>query len=127
MIKHYQKLDQSFEKTTSVFTKILGNPITFLLATLLIVFWLGNIDYQTQTINDIIRDYVYGVSFLTLFIIQKSFNHFSASLHLKINELIATNAAANNEILNIESKTEQEIFELQKEYTDLANKHKEQI
>jgi low affinity Fe/Cu permease len=127
MIKHYQKLDQSFEKTTSVFTKILGNPITFLLATLLIIFWLGNIDYQTQTINDIIRDYVYGVSFLTLFIIQKSFNHFSASLHLKINELIATNAAANNEILNIESKTEQEIFELQKEYTDLANKHKEQI
>ena len=127
MIKHYQKLDQSFEKTTSVFTKILGNPITFLLATLLIVFWLGNIDYQTQTINDISRDYVYGVSFLTLFIIQKSFNHFSASLHLKINELIATNAAANNEILNIESKTEQEIFELQKEYTDLANKHKEQI
>ena len=115
MIKHYQKLDQSFEKTTSVFTKILGNPITFLLATLLIIFWLGNIDYQTQTINDIIRDYVYGVSFLTLFIIQKSFNHFSASLHLKINELIATNAAANNEILNIESKTEQEIFELQKE------------
>jgi low affinity Fe/Cu permease len=127
MIKHYQKLDQSFEKTTSVFTKILGNPITFLLATLLIIFWLGNIDYQTQTINDIIRDYVYGVSFLTLFIIQKSFNHFSASLHLKINELIATNAAANNEILNIESKTEQEIFELQKEYTDLAKKHKEQI
>ena len=127
MIKHYQKLDQSFEKTTSVFTKILGNPITFLLATLLIIFWLGNIDYQTQTINDIIRDYVYGVSFLTLFIIQKSFNHFSASLNLKINELIATNAAANNEILNIESKTEQEIFELQKEYTDLANKHKEQI
>jgi low affinity Fe/Cu permease len=127
MIKHYQKFDQSFEKTTSVFTKILGNPITFLLATLLIIFWLGNIDYQTQTINDIIRDYVYGVSFLTLFIIQKSFNHFSASLHLKINELIATNAAANNEILNIESKTEQEIFELQKEYTDLANKHKEQI
>ena len=127
MIKHYQKLDQSFEKTTSVFTKILGNPITFLLATLLIIFWLGNIDYQTQTINDIIRDYVYGVSFLTLFIIQKSFNHFSASLHLKINELIATNAAANNEILNIESKTEQEIFELQKEYTNLANQYKEQI
>ncbi len=127
MIKHYQKLDQSFEKTTSVFTKILGNPITFLLATLLIVFWLGNIDYQTQTINDIIRDYVYGVSFLTLFIIQKSFNHFSASLHLKINELIATNGAANNEILNIESKTEHEISELQKEYTDLANQYKEQI
>ena len=127
MIKHYQKLDQSFEKTTSVFTKILGNPITFLLATLLIVFWLGNIDYQTQTINDIIRDYVYGVSFLTLFIIQKSFNNFSASLHLKINELIATNGAANNEILNIESKTEHEISELQKEYTDLANQYKEQI
>jgi len=127
MIRHYQKLNQSFEKTTSVFTKILGNPITFLLATFVIVFWLGNIDYHTQTTNDIIRDYVYGISFLTLFIIQKSFNHFSASLHIKINELLATNAAANNEILNIETKTEHEISELQKEYTHLANQHKDEI
>lgn len=124
MIKHYQKLDKSFERTTSIFTRILGNPITFILAFILVVFWLTNIDYQTQTINDIIRDYVYGLSFLTLFIIQKSFNHFSASLHIKINELLVSNDLANNEILNIEAKTEHEIIELKKEYCELANQNK---
>lgn len=124
MIKHYQKLDKSFERTTSIFTRILGNPITFILAFILVVFWLTNIDYQSQTINDIIRDYVYGLSFLTLFIIQKSFNHFSASLHIKINELLVSNDLANNEILNIEAKTEHEIIELKKEYCELANQNK---
>ncbi|MBC7439564.1 MAG: low affinity iron permease family protein [Flavobacterium sp.] len=127
MIKHYQKLDKSFERTTSIFTRILGNPITFILAFILVVFWLTNIDYQIQTTNDIIRDYVYGLSFLTLFIIQKSFNHFSASLHIKINELLASNDMANNEILNIEAKTEHEIIELKKEYIELANQIKEDL
>lgn len=127
MIKHYQKLDRSFERTTSVFTKILGNPITFIIAVSLVVFWLTNIDYQTHTINDIIRDYVYGLSFLTLFIIQKSFNHFSASLNIKINELLISNALANNEILNVEAKTEHEISELKKEYIELANQIKEDL
>lgn len=127
MIKHYQKLDRSFERTTSVFTRILGNPITFIIAVSLVVFWLTNIDYQTHTINDIIRDYVYGLSFLTLFIIQKSFNHFSASLNIKINELLISNALANNEILNVEAKTEHEISELKKEYIELANQIKEDL
>ena len=127
MIKHYQKLDKSFERTTSVFTRILGNPITFIIAVSLVVFWLTNIDYQTHTINDIIRDYVYGLSFLTLIIIQKSFNHFSASLHIKINELLISNALANNEILNVEAKTEHEISELKKEYIELANQIKEDL
>jgi low affinity Fe/Cu permease len=127
MIRHYQKLDKSFEKTTSIFTRVLGNPITFILAFSVIAYWLSNIDYEKQTTNDIIRDYVYGISFLTLFIIQKSFNHFSASLHIKINELLATSALANNEILNIEAKTEHEIIELKKEYTELANQHKEEM
>ena len=124
MIKHYQKLDRSFERTTSVFTRILGNPITFIIAVSLVVFWLTNIDYQTHTINDIIRDYVYGLSFLTLFIIQKSFNHFSASLNIKINELLISNALANNEILNVEAKTEHEISELKKNISNLPIKLK---
>ena len=127
MIKHYQKLDKSFERTTSVFTRILGNPITFIIAVSVVAFWLTNIDYETHTINDIIRDYVYGLSFLTLFIIQKSFNHFSASLNIKINELLISNALANNEILNVEAKTEHEISELKKEYIELANQIKEDL
>ena len=127
MKRQYQRLDKTFGETTTMITKVLGNPITFMLATLLIIFWLAHINYQTQTINDIIRDYIYGISFLTLFIIQKSFNHFSASLHVKINELLASNQLADNKILNIENKAEHEIKQLKKEYAQLANQENEDI
>ena len=66
------------------------------------------------------------VTFLTLFLIQKSFNRFSASIHLKVNELIASNAAANNKIISVEDRTEHEIAELSKGYEELIELAKEE-
>lgn len=77
----YQQLEKVFEKTTVVITTILGNSTIFILATLFVVFWLANINYATQSLNNIIRVYIYSVSFLTLFIIQKTFNHFLAPFY----------------------------------------------
>ena len=81
----------------------------------------SNIDYQNQILNDIVRDYIFGATFLTLFIIQKSFNHFSASLHIKLNELVSSNKYANNAVLNVETKTEHEIKEIIRDYSDLID------
>jgi len=67
-------------------------------------------------------------SFLSLFIIQKSFNRFSASLHLKVNELVASHEPASNSVLNAEEKTEQEISQLTKEYSEqVKRKMKKQL
>jgi low affinity Fe/Cu permease len=73
----------------------------------------------------IIGDIIFGITFLSLFIIQKSFNRFSASLHLKINELISSHDTASNTVLNAEIKTEKEITELTKEYSELAEQIKD--
>jgi low affinity Fe/Cu permease len=67
-----------------------------------------------------ITDVILGVAFLSLFIIQKSFNRFSVSLHLKVNELLASHEPAKNAMINIESKTEHEIIELSKDYAAMA-------
>lgn len=67
-----------------------------------------------------IGDLILGVTFLSLFIIQKSFNRFSGSLHLKVNELVASHERASNSVINVEQKTEAEITELSKEYAELA-------
>ncbi len=48
--------------------------------------------------------------------IQKEFNRFSAALHLKVNELVSSHKPANNAVINIEDKTEQQIIEVAKEY-----------
>jgi len=120
----YKDTERGFEKLTSIVTIILGNSITFIVAVLTVLFWLTNKRFYTQDIHNEIGDVILGVTFLTLFIIQKSFIHFSASLHLKINELVASNKAASNAVINSEEKTEEEITELSKEYTVLVEQIK---
>jgi low affinity Fe/Cu permease len=121
----YRHTERGFEKLTSIATAILGNSITFIIALGTVIFWLTNKRFYTQDIHSAIGDVILGVTFLYLFIIQKSFIHFSASLHLKVNELVASHKAASNAVMNAEEKTEEEIAELSKEYTDLAEQIKE--
>jgi low affinity Fe/Cu permease len=90
-----------------------------------VIFWLTNKRFYTQDIHSSIGDVILGVMFLYLFIIQKSFIHFSASLHLKVNELVASHKAASNAVINAEEKTEDEITELSKEYAELVEEIKE--
>ena len=88
-------------------------------------YWFCNKQFYTQNIHDSIRDVIVGISFLSLFIIQKTFNRFSGALHLKLNELVASNIKANNAIINVEEKTEREILELTKDYAEIAELAKE--
>jgi low affinity Fe/Cu permease len=124
MTIHIQ-IERYFEKVADFATVILGNSITFILALGMVVFWFSNRLFYTQDIHDSIGDVILGITFLSLFIIQKTFNRFSGALHLKINELVVSNKAANNLIINVETKTEHEITELAKEYTELAEQAKE--
>ena len=125
MHEAYKRLERIFEKITAVITTVLGNSITFIIALVTIIFWLSNRDYKTQDINETIRDAIHSISFLSLIIIQKAFNHFSASLHVKLNELIVSHETANNEIINIEKKTELEIVEIQEQYAEILIKEEE--
>lgn len=65
-----------------------------------------------------IGDFIFGTTFLSLFIIQKSFNRYSALVHLKMNELISSHETANNAVMNTSEKTEQEIRDLSREYIE---------
>jgi low affinity Fe/Cu permease len=121
----YKHTERGFEKLTSLATAILGNSITFIIALLTVVFWLTNKQFFTQDIHACIGDVILAVTFLFLFIIQRSFTHFSAGLHLKVNELVASHKAARNAVMNAEAKTEDEITELSKEYAELAEQTNE--
>lgn len=120
----YTHSEKSFERLVSFATIILGNSITFILAVCLVLFWWINNLFTTRDVHQIIGDIIFGTTFLSLFIIQKSFNRFSASLHLKINELVSSHEPANNSVINAEEKTEREITELSKEYAELAEQVK---
>jgi low affinity Fe/Cu permease len=118
----YRNFEKFFEKITSLITGILGSSITFFLALVMVVFWFLNRSYSNHDTNEVIRDLIHATTFLSLFVIQKEFSRFSGSLHLKVNELVASTETASNSVINAESKTEIEINELQKEYAELADK-----
>ena len=121
MNKHYIKIEILFEKLAFTATAILGNSITFILALCLVIIWLANKMFYAQSIDDSIRDILLGITFLSLFIIQKSFNRFSALLHLKVNELVSSHEPANNSVMNLAIKTEKELAIMNKEYEELVS------
>jgi low affinity Fe/Cu permease len=121
----YSYTEKIFERLVSFATVILGNSITFILALCLVLFWWINIIFTTTDVHVIIGDIIFGTTFLSLFIIQKSFNRFSASLHLKVNELVSSNETASNSVMNAEVKTERELTELSREYADLVEQVKQ--
>ena len=118
MKKIYTNIEIGFEKLTAMATAILGNSITFILAFCLVLFWWINSFFTITDLHQIIGDIIFGVTFLSLFIIQKSFNRFSALLHLKVNELVASHEPANNVVINASEMTEREIKVLSQEYID---------
>ncbi|WP_309609967.1 low affinity iron permease family protein [Flavobacterium sp.] len=117
----YLSIEKQFEKLTLLSTAILGNSITFMLAFCLVLYWWINDIESKASVHQIIGDIIFGTTFLSLFIIQKSFNRYSALIHLKINELVSSHENANNAVINFESKSEREIKEILKEYTDIEN------
>lgn len=126
MTSIYRHIEKGFEKLASIAIAILGNSITFIIALSIVIFWFSSKPFYTQNIHELIGDVILGVAFLSLFIIQKSFNRFSASLHLKVNELVASHEPASNSVINAEEKTEHEITELSKEYVELAEPKKKE-
>ena len=114
----YFNIERQFERLVSIVTRILGNSITFILAFILVIFWWVSYLPTSRDLHQNIGDIIFGTTFLSLFIIQKSFNKFSAFTHLKMNELISSHEPANNSVMDMDKKTEKEIVELYKEYIE---------
>lgn len=101
--------------------KVLGNSITFIIAFVLVLFWWSLHLFSVQNLLQNIGDFILGITFLSLFIIQKSFNRYSALVHLKMNELISSHESAHNSVMNTADKTEHEIRALSEEYYSEAD------
>lgn len=116
--KIYCSAEKSFEQLTLIATKILGNSITFIMAFILVISWWTTNLFTSNNAHQNIGDIIFGITFLSLFIIQKSFNRYAAVMHLKLNELVSSNQQANNSVLHTNQKSESEIIEMSKEYTE---------
>lgn len=112
------QIELLFERLTLVVTKVLGSYFAFVLALTLVLFWWSTNLFTSNNWHQNIGDIIFGFTFLSLFIIQKSFNRYSALIHLKMNELISSHERAKNTVMNTGNKTEKEIRELSEEYIE---------
>jgi len=60
------------------------------------------------------------ITFLMVFLIQKSQNKDSLAIQLKLNELVAAHENASNRLVAVESMTEEELKVIQKYYGKLS-------
>lgn len=123
----YLDIERLFEKLTAYATGILGNSITFIIALIMVLYWWGGNLFTSGSSHQNVGDIIFGITFLSLFIIQKSFNKYNALIHLKMNELISSHETANNDVMNATHKTEREITILQQEYVDMIENLEEDI
>lgn len=121
--KNHHKKQNRFEQFSNWATRATGSSAAFLLALTAIVVWLitGPVFKYSDTWQLVINTGTTIITFLMVFLIQKSQNKDSKAIQIKLNELIAANEKASNRMIDIEDLTEKELDQLHKFYAHLAH------
>lgn len=107
-------LDKWFTLSASWIAKISGQPFTFVFAFLTVIIWgiTGPIFAYSQTWQLVINTGTTIVTFLMVFLIQNSQNRDTASLQIKLDELISALDGAREQFIGIEHLTSREIEDI---------------
>ena len=99
-----------------------GSSAAFIIATLTIAAWLlsGPLFHYSDTWQLAINTSTTIVTFLVVFLIQRSQNKESSAMQLKLNELIAAVQGASNHLISVEDRSEAEIRALREHYSKLV-------
>jgi len=111
-----------FERFSDRVVYIAGSPGAFIGASLLVVIWAvcGPIFNYSETWQLVINTGTTIITFLMVFLIQKTQNKDSKAIQIKLNELIASYEKASNRLVDIEDLTEEELDQLHKYYEKLG-------
>jgi low affinity Fe/Cu permease len=122
MGKKQQTIGKRFEGLSEAVTKWAGSTSAFASALGVIVVWglLGPLFGFSDTWQLVINTGTTIVTFLMVFLIQRSQNKDALAIHLKLNELVAAMQGASNRIVDVEALSEKELSVLGKYYGELA-------
>ncbi len=116
------KKDSLFEKFATKVTKATGSTPVFMSALGVVILWVvsGPIFDYSDTWQLVINTGTTIITFLMVFLIQKSQNKDSLAIQLKLNELVASHEFASNRLVDVEDLTEAEMEVLEKYYRKLT-------
>lgn len=116
------KAESWTEKFARKATDWTGSTAAFVLALSTIVIWAitGPLFDFNETWQLVINTGTTIITFLMVFLIQRTQNKDSRAIHLKLNELVAAMQGASNRLVNIEDISEEELKVLHRHYAHLA-------
>ena len=122
-------LSQMLERFSYKATQATGTSTAFILACLVIVVWIitGPLFRFSDTWQLVINTGTTIVTFLMVFLIQRSQNKDALAIHLKLNEMVAALEGASNRLIDVEDLTEDEIKTLHKHYQRLVMMAKQDL
>lgn len=124
-----RKKKNFFEKFATRATHATGSTTAFLLALSCVLVWAvtGPLFDFSENWQLVINTGTTIITFLMVFLIQKSQNKDSLAVQLKLNELVASNQTASNRLVDVENLTEEElkiISEFYHKLSELSRKEK---
>lgn len=107
-------MDRVFTRIASKCSNIMGQPVTFIAAVLLIVLWAfsGPMLGYSDTWQLIVNTATTVMTFLAVFLIQNSQNCDGAAMQAKLDEIIRALDKARVEFIGIEHLTDAQIAKI---------------
>jgi low affinity Fe/Cu permease len=108
-------------------SEAVGSPSASISAVAVIIIWasLGPFFKFSDTWQLVINTGTTIITFLMVFLIQNSQNRDAKAVQIKLDELIRSIDSARNEIIDVEDSSEQDLKNLQKDFSKLGNNSKE--
>ena len=121
--------ERTLESAARKVTAWTGSTSAFALSVSVVVIWVltGPIFHYSDTWQLVINTGTTVITFLMVFLIQRSQNKDSLALHLKLNEIVAAMRGASNRLIDVESLSERELHALHTHYETLARMAKRDI
>ena len=119
-----QEFHRLLERFSVAVTHWAGSSWAFALASSSILLWAvtGPVFHFAETWQLVVNTATTIVTFLMVFLIQRSQNKESLAVQVKLNELLASQQGASNRLINVEDLSEDEIVSLHKRFTALSKK-----
>ena len=120
-------VNDRFRKFSMCIARFAGTPIAFTMSLVIIVVWaiVGPIFHFSDSWQLVINTSTTIVTFLMVFLIQNMQNRDAKAIHLKLDELIRAMKGARNNLMTLETLSEEELAMLEKQFSRLAEKHRQ--
>jgi low affinity Fe/Cu permease len=122
MARNKNAIGPALQRFSHKATQWTGRSAAFTLACLVIVVWLatGPLFGFSDTWQLVINTGTTVVTFLMVFLIQRTQNKDSLAVNLKLNEIVAAIEGASNRLIDVEDLSEEELDVIHKHFRHLV-------